>query len=244
MENPQRLTKAQRKALQKSEWQKDAEREKRNEDMKKYGLWGGLAVLIAAAILGLAIFVNSPSSTTKNSLTAPLTSKYEITTGDKKSKVTLIEYADFQCPGCAQYYPMVKKLLEDEKDMHFSYRFFPLTNIHQNAQISAQAAFAANKQGKFWEMSDMLYSNQQSWAESANAKTIFASYAQDLKLDSAKFLTDMNSDEAKTYVDNSLKEAISLGLNSTPSFFINGVKIQSPPSYEAFKKLIDDEFKK
>lgn len=212
--------------------------------MKKYGLWGAIAALVAAGILGLALFVNnSPTSTVNENQTVPLTSKYDIELGDKNSKVTLIEYGDHQCPACASYQPVIKRILEDYKNIRFVYRFFPLTNIHQYAAISAQAAYAANIQGKFKEMNDVLYENQHEWSTSANAQTIFVSYAQRIGLDTEKFTNDMNSQAAKDFVTQSYSEAVSAGLNSTPSFFLNGARI-GPNSYEDFKALIDDALKK
>lgn len=241
----EKLTKAQKKALQKQEWQVEAEKAKRNDQIKKLGLWGGVAALVGIAILGLAMFVNtSPTSTNKESRSVPLSTDYDIELGDKNSKVTLIEYSDLQCPACASYHPMVKKLLEEYPNIHFVYRNFPLISVHKNAQIAAQAGYAANLQGKFWEMADALFTNQPDWEKSPSPQTIFANYAQLLKMDTTKFNQDMTSAQAKSFVDNSYKQSISHGINSTPTFFLNGKSITSPSSYEEFKKLIDNAFKK
>lgn len=211
--------------------------------MKKVAIWVGVVVIITASIWGLIALVNSssPASTINN---LPSVSKEDIATGPKDAKVTIIEYADFQCPACAVYHPLVKQLLSEfPKDIYFVYRFFPLTSIHRNALLSSQAGFAANLQGKFWQMHDMIYENQKSWANEGNAMEIFVSYAEKIKLDVNKFKKDINSDETKKFVNDELNQAINIGVNSTPTFFINGKKIQNPRSYDEFKKLVQDQIK-
>lgn len=123
------------------------------------------------------------------------------------------------------------------------YRFFPLINIHKNALISSQAAFAAGKQNKFWEMHDKLFENQNSWSD-IDPRETFISYANELKLDINKFKIDLDSNETKDFVSKSANEAISLGINSTPTFFVNGTHIQNPAGYDEFKKIIQDEINK
>ncbi|MDO8620876.1 MAG: thioredoxin domain-containing protein [Candidatus Levybacteria bacterium] len=211
--------------------------------MKKVAIWVGVIVIITASIWGLIALVNSPAPTSSISNLPPV-SKDDIATGPKDAKVTLVEYADFQCPACAAYHPLVKQLLSDfPKDIYFVYRFFPLTSIHQNALLSSQAGFAANLQGKFWQMHDMIYENQKSWATQGNAMEIFTSYATKINLDVEKFKKDINSDETKKFVNDELNQGISIGVNSTPTFFINGKKIQNPNSYDEFKKLVQDQIK-
>lgn len=246
MENQQKLTKAQKRELRKIEWQQEAVKAQKMQQYKKIGLWTGVGVVIVLAILGLAFVVNSPSSSsTTSGITVPAKADKEFSKGDPKSKVTLIEYGDFQCPACAQYHPMVKKLLEEEGNkLHFVYRYFPLINAHQNARISAQAGYAAYKEGKFWEMFDVLYENQNDWAQAIDPQSVFVSYAQKIGLNTNKFLTDLKLNETSKFIDDSLNAATTLGLQSTPSFFINGQKIENPNTYEDFKKLVDDQFNK
>lgn len=211
--------------------------------MKKVAIWVGVVAIITASIWGLIALVNSPTPASNISNLPPVSTE-DIATGPKDAKVILTEYADFQCPACAAYHPLVKQLLaEFPKDIYFVYRFFPLTNIHQNALLSSQAGFAANLQGKFWQMHDMIYENQKSWVNEGNAMEIFVSYAKKIKLDIDKFKKDINSDETKKFVEGELNQAISIGVNSTPTFFINGKKIQNPRSYDEFKKLVQDQIK-
>lgn len=240
-----KLTKKEKKELRKLEWQEKALKEEKQAKIKKYSIWAGAALLIILVIAGLIWLVNSPSTSSTDSIKVAPVSKRDFTNGDIKAKVTLIEYSDFQCPACAAYYPVVKQLLAEEKDkIYYIYRMFPLTNIHPNSHISAQAAYAAHKQGKFFEMMDILFTKQNDWAPLQDPRPTFIDYAKTLKLDIAKFTTDMNSDEAKKFVNDSENEANNEGINATPTFIVNGVKITNPSSYDDFKKLIETEYNK
>ena len=246
MENPQKLTKQEKREVRKQEWQQKAENEGKKEQYKKVGIWIGVAAAVILGIFGLAMLVNSPSNTTTSSLKAPALSEKDIyTKGNAKAKVLLTEYGDFQCPACASYHPIVNAVVEAYKDkILFIYRDFPLVNAHQYALLSARVAYAANKQNKYWEMYNLLYENQTEWAKSTKAQDLFVGYANNLKLDIDKFNADLNSSEAKKFVDDVLSTATSIGLNSTPSFFINGSKIDNPGSFDEFKQLIDNELNK
>ena len=244
MENTGKLTKKEKKELKKLEWQEKAKQEERKAKIKKYSIWVGAAAVILLIIGGLIAVVSSPSSGTQQITVAPVTSR-DITNGDKTAKVTLIEYADFQCPACGAYHPLIDQLLKDYNGkLFYVYRMFPLTNIHQNAFVSAEAGYAAWKQGKFFQMDDLLFNNQNSWADVSDPKNIFVSYAKQLNLNIDQFNKDMNSDAAKTYVQDSENEALSEGINATPTFILDGVKIQNPNSYADFQKLINAELAK
>lgn len=242
MEENHKLTKKEKKELRKLEWQEKAKLLQRNAQIKKYSVWAGAVGVIVLVIIGLIMLVNAPSSPSSDTANVAPVSQKDITNGENKAKVTLIEYSDFQCPACAAYHPVVTRLLEDYKGkIFFVYRIFPLTNIHPHAKISAKAAYAAYKQNKFFEMSDLLFTNQKDWSTTSDPTGIFMDYAKQLKLDTKKFQNDMNSDETKKYVDDSEKQAQAEGINSTPTFILNGIKIKNPQGYDEFKKLIDNE---
>ena len=159
--------------------------------------------------------------------------------GNPIAKVILIEYSDFQCPACAVYAPIVKQIAEDFQDKAvFAYRHFPLSQ-HKNAKLAALVSEAAGQQEKFWEMHDKIFENQKEWAENnaPKAEEIFIKYAEELKLDIDKFKNDLKSKELKEKIDNDLNSGIKASVNSTPTFFLNGKKIQ-PGSYEEFKQVI------
>jgi len=161
--------------------------------------------------------------------------------GNPAAKVVLVEYADFQCPACAIFSKVVEKLSSSYGDrVEFVYRQFPLKQIHRNAEIAAYAAEAAGKQDKFWEMHDILYERQSDWSESDEARKLFTDYATTLYLDLGRFQADSEAKEIQEKINASYAEAVGLGLTSTPSFILNGKKIEAR-SYEQLEQLIRQE---
>lgn len=156
------------------------------------------------------------------------------------SKVTLVEYSDYQCPACAYYHPIVDSLKNTfGGQLKVVYKDFPL-NQHQYAALAARAAEAARNQGKFLEMHNMLFENQQRWAASGNPQPIFIGYARSLDLNIGKFQRDLNSAETQRAVMEEKKEGVQMGVSSTPTFFIDGEKVEQYPStFEEFKALIE-----
>ena len=205
-------------------------------------LWLVAAVIIIGSIFGVIKLASKSQVSDSGSNTLALMisaiNDNENIKGDKEAKATLIEYSDFQCPACGSYYPILKKVSEDlGAQVKFAYRHFPLPQ-HKNAKLAATVAEAAGKQGKFWEMHDLIFQNQSDWSEDKNAAVIFAKYAQDLQLDLAKFQTDIADEEIKAKIENDYKSGVKAGVNSTPSFFLNGKKINNPRNYDEFKNAI------
>lgn len=155
------------------------------------------------------------------------------------AEVTLVEYSDYQCPACAHFHPIVEQLKEEFGDrLEIEYRHFPL-NSHQHAALAARAVEAAKNQDRFMEMHNLLFENQNRWSGAANAQSIFIEYADELDLDVSQFREDLNSGETQRTVMEQKEEGQQLGVNSTPTFFLNDEKVeQNPPSYEEFKKLV------
>jgi protein-disulfide isomerase len=201
-------------------------------------------IILAACIVlfgGLLVFgkKDNPKSPDQNGDTSASLSNH--TTGQGTTGVKLTEYGDFQCPACYQYYPVVKSVKQKYGDqITFQFRHYPLTEIHPNALISAKAAEAAGLQGKFFEMHDLLYENQPSWSDSSNPTPIFEQFAQSLSLDMNKFKEDMKSPAVNDTVMADRSEARRLNYQSTPTFEINGSKIENPKDLEGFSKLIDE----
>ncbi len=158
---------------------------------------------------------------------------------DEEAAVTIIEYSDYQCPACAYYHPFVKKIKEKFGDqVKLDLRFFPL-NSHQFAALAARAAQSAKNQGKFREMHNLLYENQQRWSQSGNPTPIFVNFARDLNLDIEQFKSDLNSAETQKTVMQEKQEGVNKGVNSTPTFFIDGEQIQRlPRTYADFEKIV------
>ena len=241
----EKMTKKEKKEARKQEWQEKLKKQEQNSKLKKFGIWTTVAIVLIAAVYGLLQIANSPQTTNTSSSKLPEITKDDPKTGSSSAKVTLVEYSDFQCPACAAYYPMVKQLLSEYNGkIYFVYRYFPLTATHQNAMISSLAAYAANLQGKFWEMHDMLFQTQNSWASSPKARETFIGYAKKLDLDIDKFKTDLESDRGKNFINDTYSKGLAIGVNLTPTFFLNGVKIQNPRTYDDFKNLILNELNK
>lgn len=154
--------------------------------------------------------------------------------GNPEAEVVLVEYSDFQCPACAAAAPVVNQLIEDYGDsVRFEYRHFPLTSIHPLAIPAARAAEAAGQQGKFFEMHDLLFENQQTWSRAANPTALFMGYAGELGLDTGQFKTQMNASKIDDHVRAQFDEARSLGLTGTPTFTLNGERMVFD-SYQSF----------
>lgn len=172
-------------------------------------------------------------------------------TGQGASGVTLVEYGDYQCPFCGEYYTTLKQVLQEyDKQIYFQFRNFPLTSLHPNAFAGARAAEAASLQGKFWEMHDLLYQNQDQngasgWVASSDPlNKYFVSFAQQLGLNVAQFKEDFGSDKVNAQVNADLAEANRLGLTGTPAFFVDGKQVQISNTLADFQKILDAEIKK
>jgi protein-disulfide isomerase len=206
-----------------------------------------IIVLVIAGLIGIFALTggdkNNSNNGGGNNSEAQLSNHV---TGATDSKVTLIEYGDFQCPACKSYHPVLQQLKEEYGDrVTFQFRHFPLTQIHPHAFIASRAAEAAGKQGKFFEMHDLLFESQDSWSGLSNPTSVFESYAQQLGLNADQFKTDMNSAGVAATINADAKAAQAVGGNSTPTFVLNDTKIeQNPQSVDDFKKLLDDELAK
>lgn len=205
------------------------------------------AMILAAivVVLGGVFWFTKDKSTTKtngNTSTAAL-SNHVI--GANAKKVNLTEYGDFQCPACGAYHPVIKQVIEKYKnDIVFQFRNFPLTSLHQNARAAARAAEAADKQGKYWEMHDVLYEQQKSWETSSNASSVFEGYAAQLGLNIDTYKKDYASNEVNDVINADYNEGQKLNITGTPTFFLQGKKIEDTPrDLDGFSKLIDQAIK-
>lgn len=174
--------------------------------------------------------------------------------GEGKKGVTVTEYGDYQCSACFRYEPLIAQVYDKYKaDIFLQFRNFPITSSHPNAMAAARAAEAAAKQNKFWEMHDILFSTAYQpsgedltpiqWAASNNPQPFFESYAQQLKLNMEQFKRDMASAEVNGLITADMEAGRNGGVTGTPSFFIDGKKIDTPTSIEEFSKVIDEAIK-
>ena len=198
-------------------------------------IWIGGVIII---LVGLMIWGVKGSSIDTNFEVGKV-SPVDNVKGSASSTVTVIEYSDFQCPACRTYYPIMRQMMvEFGGEVAFVYRHFPLNGIHPNAEFAARAAQAAGKQGKFWEMHDLLFEKQDEWAKVANVQTLFESYANLLGISVEQFRVDWTSAEIKDFVKSQREHSIQIGLQGTPTFFVNGEKIQNPSSAEQLRSII------
>jgi len=157
--------------------------------------------------------------------------------GPTDAPVVLVEYGDYQCPYCGAAYPIVKKVQKDlGKRLRFVFRNFPITNSHPQAQWAAETAEAAAAQGKFWEMHDNLYENQQSLGDEA----FFAAYEKRLKLDLAMLKRAVAQHVHSARVEEDYLSGIRSGVNGTPTFFINSVRYDGYPEFGALVSALEE----
>jgi len=162
--------------------------------------------------------------------------------GPQGAPVTLVEFGDYQCPSCGYYAPIVLEVLKRyPQQVRLEFHHFPLVGIHQWAMPAALAAEAAGEQGKFWEMHDLLYENQEKWSKSTNAESEFVAYAAQLGLNVNQFMQAMRAPAVQQRVLEDVKRATDGKINETPTFFINGEKITTKPNNaDEFSRLIQD----
>lgn len=219
----------------------------------------GFILIACVVVFGAILFLqkkdaSAPNNNEKAGDTTSQHVKTENTAGGEAAqaekigtkKVTLVEYGDFQCPACGGYYPIVESVVAKYKaDIEFQFVNFPLTSIHPNAMLAHRTAEAASNQGKFWEMYKLLYENQTTWTSMAStqAASTFRSYAESLSLDMSKFDTDQKSAAVNELINADISKGKGLGVTSTPTFFVNGKKIENPKDQDAFNKVIEDAIK-
>ncbi len=207
--------------------------------------WAIVGVVIIGFI-GFVAYNNQKTSSNTKSVSA--TSHY---TGNVNSKVVFLEYGDYQCPACESFAPTTDAVRQKyAATVKFQFRNYPLTQLHPNALAAARAGEAADMQGKFWEMHDLLYqqSNWSAWTQSTNPEPYFDQYAQQLSLNVTKFKTDAKSITVNNRINADKTSFDKTGEQpATPTFFINGKKVDNnallgsdgQPSVGAFSKVLD-----
>lgn len=223
--------------------------------MKREGLiLTGIGLFTLLLVVGAALLLSSPVSspdvksqgqtvTDKGLLLGPEEQRNSL--GTASAKVTIVEYGDFQCPACGAVDPTVKKIVQEYKNkVYYVFRNFPLP-MHANAQLAAQAAYAAGQQNKFWEMHTKLYEKQSEWGEKSGGQTkeLIVGYAKELGLDISRFTVSVDGNAGSDKIQKDQNDGYKSGVDSTPTFFINGVKFSAVLSYDQFKKEIDSRLK-
>jgi protein-disulfide isomerase len=212
-----------------------------------------LAILgvIVVFFVGL-VFWNTNKGSTSTTSASPTNN----VTGKLDSKVTFLEYGDFQCNACQAYNSTVDAVRAKYADtVKFQFRNLPLPSLHPNAIGAARAAEAAAKQGKFWQMHDALYktANWQVWTTASDPNSLFQQYAQQIGLNITQFKKDFISSSTNDTINADIAAFQKTGKDmATPTFFINGTYIpltdlidaNGSPSVDAFSKYLDAELAK
>ena len=211
-------------------------------NIKRIITWLGFIVIVALIVIGLvAANKKHPVATSEVAipLPTPVTSADYIR-GNPNASVTIVEYGDFQCPACQAYYPVVEQVFAAASStVRMVFREFPLPQ-HTEAIPAAKAAEAAGNQGKFWDMFGLLYSNGNDWDNLSDATKVFHGYARQIGLNMTQFDNDMNSTTTAQKINDSVTLGTAAGIDATPTFFVNGYRIQNPESYDEFITAIQN----
>ena len=157
------------------------------------------------------------------------------------AKVNIVEFGDFQCPACAAAFPIVEQLLalyKDNPQVNFVARNFPLSQ-HQYALLTAESAEAAGAQGKYWEMYRLIYANQNDWVNSVDPMSVLVGYATQLNIDVNRFKSEVAANKYSAVIEQDKQDGLALGVNSTPTFFINGTRVNGIQNFNDFKARVD-----
>jgi len=169
----------------------------------------------------------SSSSSPRSKLVLPVAKRDHIQ-GPIDAPIALVEYGDYECPYCGEAYPIIKAIQERLGDrLCFAFRNFPLVNSHPHAQHAAEAAEAAGTQGKFWEMHDLLFENQDALEDDD-----LAEYAANLGLDARRLLAEVLAGAHSARVREDFSSGARGGVNGTPTFFVNGVRYDGAPGVD------------
>ncbi len=204
--------------------------------MKKE-FWIVAAIVVVLVGIGYFLTVHSPATTSIADLTPPAHDNSIVgnttfirpyshstnpSTTSPTAPVTLVEFGDYQCPVCAASYAPIKAITDkyaSDSNFTFVFRNFPLPQ-HPDAQLAASAAEAAGAQGKYFEMHDLLYENQNDWSGTTNPMSYFTKYAQQLNLNVTQFDYDTTSYKYFSNVDQDTQDADKFGVDATPTFYV------------------------
>jgi protein-disulfide isomerase len=208
----------------------------------------GLAVVLGIGLLGFLVSRPKLTATTIDPNLPPMKAEGYLL-GSPTAPLEVIEFADFECPGCGQFStltePDVRAKLVNTGKIRIRYIDFPLS-IHRNTWDASLAAACANDQGKFWELHDLIFQNQDRWNGEATRRprSVLADMAKSLGLDMSKYDDCMKTDKYRAKVQSHLMEAERRGVSQTPTFVIGDKMVPGAIPYDTFKKLVDEELAK
>ncbi|MDO8634319.1 MAG: DsbA family protein [archaeon] len=198
----------------------------------------GVAGLLVLGFIYLLFFVPATPGSNGN-VTENLVDPTDPVKGNESAKATIVEFSDFQCPACGDAFKTLKVLFPEYSDrVKFVYKDFPLTQIHPYAQKAAEAGQCALEQGKFWEMHDKMFENQLRLSV-ADLKT----YASEIGLETEPFNSCLDTAKMAGRVSSDASLGLRLGVNGTPTFYINNKRYQNMPITQ-FRQVLDAELAK
>jgi len=207
----------------------------------------GLIVIVTAAVIIAGAYSSSTSSKTANAnfvaTTVPPITASDWAEGNPNAKVSLIEYGDFVCPACGEYFPVVQQIVQNySSTVRFVFRNFPLYTVHPDAGISAQAAGLEGGQSKYWAMYDLLYSKQAEWSTTDPTQVVgkyLDGYAQSIGLNIDRFNNDINATSVMEKIQNDVTGGTAAQIDHTPTFFVNLKQIPNPTSLTDFESTMN-----
>ena len=199
--------------------------------------------LVFLAVLGGVIFFSlksGPANTEVAENPKLIRSDSHMLTTAEDDRVNLVEFLDFECEACKAQFPIMEQIREEYAGkINFAIRYFPLSG-HGNAENAAKAVEAASKQDALEEMYKKMYETQGEWGESQDSKAdLFVEYANELGLDEGQFVKDVNDPKTAERIAKDQADGNALGVQGTPTIFLNGEELQSMPPYELLKEKID-----
>jgi len=232
------MTKKERRELKRRE---KAEQEIVQKSKKRF--WRNVyvvagVVVVVLAILGVRAILSKDVEEVSKATNDPVK-------GSLDAKVLIREYSDFECPACRTSALALAKAVAgySEEELGYVYNDYPIIQLHKNAYEASLAAQCAYQQDKFWEYHDRLFLDQASWKDLENPRDKFISYATALELDVDMFTICLDEEQTKALVEEDLNEARDLRMNSTPTYFINGIRYVGAKSEEGWRELIDSYLK-
>lgn len=217
---------------------REAKREaaRRREKVRKAAFWAGVLIIVP---LALYVFWQGTFGG------APVYPPNEVSQSDHvrgapDADLTITIYADFQCPACLTETQIIASGWPQIADrVRMVFRHFPL-DTHRHAFLAARYAEAAGRQGRFWELHDMLFANQRSWSSMADARQTFNGYALQLGLDMDQLQRDVASTEVRDKIVADQQGGVRAGVRGTPSLFVNGRLVNNPRTAAELVRLVDE----
>ncbi|HSN17859.1 MAG TPA: DsbA family protein [Gammaproteobacteria bacterium] len=214
-------------------------------------LYGGLALLILALIYSAVLLFNAKSKSSAVGNLDVVQMQFDpshddmgVAVGSPDAKVTVREFADYQCPACGGFEPVLQQMRKDYVDtgkVRFVFFDYPIEDRHKNSVVAAQFARCAGDQSKYWQMHDALYANQAQWAGMKDPLDTFLGYSGKLGIDGSRMLACIRMGTTHEDVMRSEAYGDALGLHATPTFAVNGEAYVGGVKYQDLKGLIDQQ---